>query len=100
MPKKITVRVDEPIKLNCHSDNNVILSQVKWYHNGHLVHENLAQGIIIEKRPTLDEMHSTLIIRNALFNNAGTYVCKFGQLHERINLEIIGEKARSSGIFF
>ena len=47
-------------------------------------------------------MHSTLLIKQATLNDAGTYTCKFGHLKSdmHVNVAVSGDKLKSSGIFF
>lgn len=103
-PTQLTVRLNESIKLKCYSDENVRLSHIKWYRNGHkLVEEPEASsnhGLIIERKPINNHLHSTLLIKQATLNDAGTYTCKFGHLKSdmHVNVAVSGDKLKSSEI--
>ena len=100
-PTQLTVRLNEPIRLKCFSDENVRLSNIKWYRNGHkLVEESQTpNGPIIDRKPVNNHLYSTLHIKQATLNDAGTYTCKFGHLKETIHVSVAisGDKLKSSG---
>lgn len=104
-PRKQTVRVNSPIRLRCSTDENVRLSNVKWLHNGHRLNDeaNAAGGaaseFTIDKRALHDHISTTLHIKHARLADAGTYTCKFGQLSEKIHVDVLsaGDERKSSG---
>jgi hypothetical protein len=98
----LTVRLNESIKLKCFSDENVRLSHIKWYRNGHKLNEEpqTANNLVIERKSANNHLYSTLNIKQATLNDAGTYTCKFGHLKEtmHVNVAVSGDKLKSSGI--
>ena len=93
----MTVRLNEPLSLKCISEENVRLSNVKWFHNGHQVLEETESGeVLIEKKMPLDYEQSdhpnifstSLIKKHATFDDSGFYTCKFGHLSEKIQVEV------------
>ena len=86
-PAKLTVQIGEKISLKCSTEENVRMSTIKWYRNGHKLTENAR--ITIEKHAADDLMHSYLIINESTMNDAGIYSCKFDKLHGRIHVDII-----------
>ena len=93
--------MNSPIRLKCSTDENIRLSNIKWLHNGHrLVDETTgANEFVIEKKVHHDHIFTTLHIKNAKPTDSGTYTCKFGQMNEKIHVEVIvgDEKPKSSG---
>lgn len=99
-PKKTTVRVNSPIRLKCTTDENVRLSHIKWLHNGHRLDESITSEMIVDKKVHHDHIYTTLFIKHASANDAGVYVCKFGQTAgEKIFVDVVvgDEKVKSSG---
>lgn len=100
-PRKLTVRVNSPIRLKCSTDENVRLSNIKWLQNGHrLVDEaSSSKEFDIDKKVHHDHIFTTLHIKHAALTDAGTYTCRFGQMSEKIHVDVISgdEKPKSSG---
>lgn len=94
-PKKLTVQLDEPIKLRCSTDENVRMSSIKWYRNGHkIIEDSNDSNVVIERVPSNDLIHSTLLIKKATLNDAGSYMCKFEKIHEKMHVDVvIGQKS-------
>lgn len=46
-------------------------------------------------------MYSSLYIKHSTVNDAGTYLCKFGHLHDKIHVDVLlgdsKQKEKSSG---
>ena len=57
-------------------------------------------GFLIDRKPSNNHIVSTLSIKHATLNDAGTYTCKFGHLKETIhvNVAVSGDKLKSSEI--
>ncbi len=106
-PKKITVRLNEPLKLRCFSDELVHTNSIKWFKNGHRLadeghhqgkageenthhHKQLnATNTLIEKKVINEQVFTSLYIRHAGMNDAGVYMCKFGHIHDKIFVDVI-----------
>lgn len=103
--KRMSVKLNDPIKIKCISDENVRLSLIKWYRNGHKLSEDSDSDMVIEKKPpTNDEYLSTsLLIKHASLSDSGIYSCKFGHLTEKIQVDVVvnGDRSiKSSGKSF
>lgn len=101
-PRKLTARVNNPIRLKCSTDENVRLSNIKWFRNGHrIVDEAAANEFLIEKKVHNDHIFTTLLIKHATPNDAGIYMCKFGLVSEKIHVDVVvgDEKIKSAGKF-
>jgi hypothetical protein len=104
-PKRLSVHVNKPIILKCATDEHVKPSQIRWFHNGHRLHEETHPGVLIEKKPFNEQLISTLHIRHATLNDAGTYSCRFGSgLQDEMHVSVLTEdekhnyeKIKSSG---
>lgn len=83
------VHLDEPIKLKCSTDENVRMSSIKWYRNGHKINEENNSNLQVERVPSHDLIYSTLLIHRATLNDAGTYMCKFEKIHEKIHVDVV-----------
>lgn len=95
------MQLDEPIKLKCSTDENLRISSIKWYRNGHRITEENNPNVQIERIAANDYIHSTLTIRKSTPSDAGSYMCKFDKLHEKIHVDVvIGLKGASSGNIF
>ena len=98
--RKLTVKVNNPIRLKCSTDEKVRLSAIKWFRNGHRISDeaNLNE-FLVEKNVFDDHIYTTLAIKHATPADAGIYVCKFGQMSEKILVDVLtgDEKIKSSG---
>lgn len=86
-PKKMMISVDEKIHIKCSTDENVRMSSIKWYRNGHRVIPN--SHVKISKHSANDFMHSHLTINHATLKDAGTYSCKFDHIHARVHVDVV-----------
>ena len=104
-PAQLTVRLYEPIRLKCYSDENVRLSHIKWYRNGHKLVEEMQSpnGLLIERQleyavnhakeiplddiPTLIEQLEVQMkdaAKKQEFEQAATYRDKIKSLRDRL----------------
>lgn len=81
--------VDDKIQLRCMTDENVRMSAIKWYKNGHRLIEN--NHIKIHKHSADSFLHTHLIIEKALMSDAGSYSCKFDHIHTNIEVNVVRE---------
>jgi hypothetical protein len=102
-PKKITVRLNEPLKLRCFSDEIVHTNSIRWYKNGHRLADDshhvehghnkssVSSGGPVIERKALNEQQvfTSLFIRQAGLNDAGVYLCKFGHMQDKIFVDVI-----------
>lgn len=116
---KVTINVNEPIRLKCLSDEQVRLSHIKWFKNGLRIksgskHNNRSSYPIIEKNPppppqgnvnsnnindaNSNFMSTTLFIKHATLDDSGVYACKFGHLKEQIELNVVVSGAGGGGL--
>lgn len=71
------------------TDENVRMSAIKWYKNGHRLIEN--NHIKIHKHSADNFLHTHLIIEKALMSDAGSYSCKFDHIHTNIEVNVVRE---------
>ena len=77
------------------------MSSIRWYRNGQKLIEENNSNIHIDRVASNDHIHSTLTIKKASLSDAGSYMCKFDKLHEKMHVDVvIGLKGASSGKFF
>jgi hypothetical protein len=93
LPTKLSVSVGEKITLSCSTDENVRLSTIKWYRNGHKLTES--SHVKIERDSINEYIHSNLIIKEATLNDAGVYTCKFDKLHNKIHVDVIASDEKN-----
>lgn len=99
-PRKLTVKINNPIRLKCSTDEKVRLSTIKWYRNGHrIADETNLNEFLVEKKVLDDHIYTTLAIKHATIADAGIYVCKFGHMSEKIFVDVLtgDERIKSSG---
>jgi len=63
------------------------MSQIKWYRNGQRLISN--SQIKINRYHANELLHSTLTIAKATHNDAGTYSCRFDEIHARIEVHVV-----------
>lgn len=78
------------------TDENVRMSTIKWYKNGHrLIHND---HIKIHKHSADNFLHTHLIIEKALMSDSGSYSCKFDHLHTNIEVNVVRENPDTGAI--
>jgi hypothetical protein len=93
----MSVKIGDQIKLKCVSDENVRLSHIKWFRNGHKLADEGDTDLVIEKKPPAvdDYLSTSLVIKHASLSDSGIYSCKFGHLTEKIQVDVVVNGDRS-----
>lgn len=79
--------VGNRLELKCQTDENVRLSSIKWYRDGHRLITN--KHINIHSHHENNMMHSRLVIPKSTFHSKGTYSCKFDDIHARMYVNVV-----------
>ncbi|CAF0819170.1 unnamed protein product [Brachionus calyciflorus] len=92
---KISVHFNQPLKLQCSSDEQVRHHNINWYRYKEKLSDESENHKIERhtKSNNNNQAYTSLSIKKTSLEDAGVYFCRFGQFHDKIHVDVISSES-------